>query len=167
MKLVIILLVVIGFVLGPIMMLRPNPAQKRRERWRAQARTCGIHFSMRKLPQQADETEAPDAIPVYFFAPKNPGQGDNWLLLRTNYQHDLHLLGWWAWQGEIRPDATELALLEDQLSALPTSVKAVGSGRQGASIYWTETGTEEDLARILEVLVKLRDAQANLAPAQG
>ncbi len=159
MKLIIILLVVIGFVLGPIMMLRPNPAQKRRERWRTIARARGVHFSMRKLPQQADETEAPDAIPVYFFAPKNPGLGDNWLLLRTNYQHDLHLLGWWGWQGEVRPGAAELAVLEAQLPRLPASVKALGSGRQGASIYWRETGTEEDLIQILNVLEKLRDAQ--------
>lgn len=159
MKLVIILLVVIGFILGPVMMLRPNPVQKRREQWRSMARARGIHFSMRKLPQQADETEAPEAIPVYFFAPKKAAQGDNWLLLRTNYPHDLNFLGWWAWQGENRPGATELAVLEQQLPEIPSTVKALSSGQQGASIYWTETGPEGDLLRILDVLEKLRDAQ--------
>jgi len=158
MRLVIILLVVIGFILGPMMMLRPNPAQKRRERWRAQARAQGVHFSMRKLPQQADETETPEAIPVYFVAPKNPAPGDNWLLLRTNYQHDVHLLGWWAWQGGARPGAAELAILEAELSKLPGSVKALGGGSQGTAVYWSETGTDEDLSQILGMLEKLRDA---------
>lgn len=159
MKFFIILVVIIGLILGPIMMLRPNPAQKRREHWRTLARARGAHFSMRKLPRQADEMEAPEPLPVYFYAPKNSGVGENWLLLRTNYQHEVHLFGWWAWQSEVRPSAAELAVLESQLPLLPASVKALGSGRQGASIYWTETGSELDLIKVLDALEKLRDAE--------
>jgi hypothetical protein len=159
MKLLIILLVVIGFILGPIMMLRPSPAQKRREQWRTRARAQGVHFSMRKLPQQADEAEAPDALPVYFYVPRSQGEGDNWLLIRTNYQHDLNLLGWWAWATSIRPSEAELECLHDLLPKLPQSVKALSSGGQGTSIYWGETGTEDDLVRVLGSLKKLNSLQ--------
>jgi hypothetical protein len=116
---------------------------------------------MRKLPQQADETEAPEAIPVYFFAPKNAAQGDDWLLLRTNYPHELNFLDWWAWRGDKRPEAAEIVILKEQLPSLPAGVKALGSGQQGTAIYWTETGSQEDLTRILDVLEKLRDGRGS------
>ncbi len=51
--LIIILVLIFGLILGPIMMLRPNPAQRRVEFLRSSARKKGIHFSLRKVPQQA------------------------------------------------------------------------------------------------------------------
>lgn len=151
----LIALVALSLVLGPVMMLRPNPAQKRKEQLRSLARAKGIHFSMRNLPRQADENSSPEAIPVYFFAPKKQQNAGNWLLMRTNYQHEIHLFGWWAWQGELRPTASEMAVLNQFLPLLPESVKAVSGGGQGVSVYWTEAGGEAVLHKIIPLLESL------------
>ena len=155
--LIILLIIAIALVLGPITMLRPNAAQKRLESLRIRARSKGVHFTMRNLPQQADASEPPPAIPVYFCAPKGLQVRDAWLLLRTNYSHEIHVAGYWQWHGEARPTQAELELLQGFLPKLPASVKAVGGG-QGAAVYWDETGGDVALDVILELLEKLTDA---------
>ncbi|RYZ88188.1 MAG: hypothetical protein EOO68_26780, partial [Moraxellaceae bacterium] len=68
-EVILLIIVVIGLIAGPVMMLRPNPTQKRKESFRLIARQKDIHFSMRKLPQQAADGEAPPPMAVYFFSP--------------------------------------------------------------------------------------------------
>ena len=46
----IILILAFAIVLGPISMLRPNPAQKRKEQLRLHASKQGVRFSIRRLP---------------------------------------------------------------------------------------------------------------------
>jgi hypothetical protein len=157
--LIIIIIVAVGLVLGPIMMMRPNPAQKKRESMRLLARAEGVHYSMRNLPQQADEREKPAPIAVYFLAPTEANSAtDNWMALRTRYEHDIHFLGWWAWRDGKRPSVAEEAILRDYLRGLPESVKAVSAGTEGISVYWEEKGGEPVLRQILDLLKSLRAA---------
>ena len=154
--LIIILIVAVGLVLGPIMMMRPSPAQKNREFMRLLARGEGVHYSVRNLPRQADELEKPEPVAVYFFPPTDAAPPHNWMLLRTRYQHDIHFLGWWAWRDENRPVNGEEAVLIEHLANLPESVKAVSAGTEGISVYWQETGGEPVLRQILNLLKALQ-----------
>jgi len=156
---IIILIVAVGLVLGPVMMMRPSPAQKNRESMRLVARAEGVHYSIRNLPQQADEQEKPAPIAVYFLPPAeaNPSL-DNWMLLRTRYQHDIHFLGWWAWRDGNRPLGVEETVLREHLGGLPGSVKAVSGGAEGLSVYWDETGGEPVLKQVLKLLKALQAA---------
>ena len=157
--LIIAAVVAVSLVIGPVMMLRPNPQQKRKESLRASARAKGLHFSIRNLPQQADQMEKPDAMPVYFFAPKKQGEAPNWMLLRTHYHHEMHFLGWWAWHGDLRATDAELAILQAKLAQLPAGVAAVSGGAQGVHVYWDEKGDAADLDNIMAFLAELNALQ--------
>src|SRR6188768_2123725 len=127
---IVLIIVVLILIIGPVMMLRPDPTQKNKEALRLQARAKGIHFSMRNLPQQATEQEKPAPVPVYFFAPVKPQFTNDWLLLRASYEHDIHFLGVWAWQNDIQATVAEQAILKQYLPQLPDSVRAVSAGSQ-------------------------------------
>ncbi len=159
--LVIVAIVVVALVVGPVMMMRPNPAQKHKENMRSLARARGVHFSIRNIPQQADEQEKPAAVPVYFFPPEKSQLSPSWMLVRTNYEHEINLLGWWAWRGDARATAAELAVLKAELKVLPESVRAVSSGNGGICVYWEEKGGEPVLQQILGLLESLRGAAAS------
>lgn len=159
--LVIVVIVAVALVLGPVMMMRPNPAQKNKENMRSLARARGVHFSMRNIPRQADEQEQPAAIPVYFFPPEKSQLLPSWMLVRTNYEHEINLLGWWAWRGESRATETELSVLSVELKGLPESVKAVSSGNGGICVYWEEKGGEPALQQVLGLLESLKKAAAS------
>jgi len=154
--LIIILIIAVALVLGPVMMLRPNPAQKNKEDLRTRARTRGVHFSMRNLPRQPDEQEQPAAIPVYFLPPTKTQTSTSWMLVRTNYQHDINFLGWWAWQGQPRAIGAEIDVLTAQLPVLPQSVRAVSAGGGGVCVYWEEKGGEPVLQQILQLIDSLK-----------
>lgn len=156
--LIVVLIVAIGLVLGPVMMLRPNPAQKRKENMRLRARAEGIHYSVRNLPQQADEQEKPAPIAVYFLPPAGAQSSGGWMLQRTRYQHDIHFLGWWAWHGENRASGAEQAVLREQLEALPQGVRAVSIGAEGIAVYWDEKGGDEVLQQVQRLLKSLQAA---------
>ena len=159
---IVLIVVVLILVIGPVMMLRPDPIQKNKETLRMQARAKGIHFSMRNLPQQNTEQEKPAPIPVYFFAPVKPQFSNDWLLLRASYEHDIHFLGVWAWQNDIQATVAEQAILKQYLPQLPDSVKAVSAGSQGICVYWNEKGGEEvlqDIIALMEALQSLHVTQ--------
>ncbi|RYY75654.1 MAG: hypothetical protein EOO52_09755 [Gammaproteobacteria bacterium] len=158
--LIIALIVAVALVLGPVMMMRPNPAQKRKELMRLAARAEGVQYSVRNLPRQADEAEKPDPIAVYFLPPTEAGSSQSWMLLRTRYQHDIHFLGWWAWRDGNRPTDAEENVLRGYLVNLPESVKAVSAGTEGIGVYWDETGGEPVLNEILQLLKSLKEASS-------
>ncbi len=154
--LVIALIVALGLIIGPVMMMRPNPAQKKLEAMRLLARTQGVQCSIRNLPQQADELEKPSPIAVYFLPPTDSTASTSWMLMRTRYQHDINFLGWWAWRNEVRPSDAAQAVLREQLEFLPESVRAVSAGAEGISVYWNEQGGEPVLKQILNLLKALQ-----------
>lgn len=156
--LIVILIVAFALVLGPIGMMRPNLKQKKKENMRLQARARGVHYSMRRVPRQPDEQEAPEAIPVYFLPPVKTQTAVGWMLVRANYQHELNFLGWWAWQGEARATPAELEVLQERLPALPASVRALSSGGEGVCVYWQEKDGDEVLEQLLQLLEALKIA---------
>lgn len=157
--LIIILILTFALVMGPISMLRPNPMQKNKERIRLLARSKGVHFAMRNIPRQADEQENPAALPVFFFPPPKTMIEAGWMLVRANYQHDIHFLGWWAWQGDVRAESAELAILKEQLPELPDTVRAVSLGREGICVYWNERGGDVVFQQVLELLEALKSVE--------
>lgn len=156
--LIIVLVIAFALVLGPIAMMRPNPRQKNKERIRLLARSKGVHYAVRNIPRQADEQENPAPVPVYFFPPPQPTVETSWMLVRANYQHDINLLGWWAWQGGGRASSAELAVLKVHLPALPESVRALSTGREGICVYWNEQGGDEAFQQVLDLLEALKAA---------
>lgn len=156
--LIIILIVTASLILGPLAMMRPDPVQKNKENLRMLARASGVHYSIRNLPRQADQQEAPEPSPVYFAPPSETQNTASWMLVRTGYEHEVNFLGWWAWQGEVRATDAELAVLKERLQDLPDSVRAISAGGKGVCVYWGEKGGEPVLQQILNLIGALKKA---------
>jgi hypothetical protein len=156
--LIVILIVTVSLILGPLAMMRPDPVQKQKENLRLMARQHGVHYSIRNLPKQADEQQAPDPSPVYFSPPNETQNSPSWMLVRTSYAHDVNFLQWWAWQGEARASSAELAVLNQHLPALPDSIRALSAGGKGVCVYWNEKGGEPTLKQILGLIDALKQA---------
>ena len=163
MWLIIIMVIAFSLVVGPIMMLRPDPLQQKKERMRMMAYEKGIRFSVKNLPQQVSEIEKQAPVSVYFFAPNKKCKDSDWLLLRTNYAHEMHFLNCWAWQSSERATPAEQAVLEHYLPLLPASVRAGSVGSLGVCVYWFERGGEQVLVQIIELLEALKDLQPDLS----
>lgn len=154
----IILVVAMAMVIGPISMLRPSPAQQRKEKLRLHASKQGLRFSMRRLPKLNTDIEEPAAAPVYYL----PSQSKNgvipeWILMRTDYAHEGNFYQEWDWHGSVRPAEPVVAILKEYLPKLPASVSAISEGNLGICVFWSEKEGEETLDLLIGMLNALRE----------
>lgn len=161
----IIVIVALAMVIGPITMLRPSPAQKRKEELRMHAASKGLRFSMRRLPAlktDMDQSAAP--VPAYYLPPQaKSATTTEWVLMRTSYAHEGNFYQEWDWQGGQRPDSAVSDLLKEYLPKLPLSVSAVTHENLGTCVFWSEKEGVETLDLLIEILKNL-DQATNLQP---
>lgn len=159
---VVILIVTIALIAGPIMMLRPNPAQKKREAWRMQAHQLGMRFMMRALPKQNTDIDSAPPMPVYYLPPqKNHEDARDWMLIRTAYEHEGNMYRDWDWQDAGRPNPQVQNLLKEHLPNLPSGVRAISEGVQGTCIYWDEKGKENLVPLFASILTSIQQGSAS------
>lgn len=159
--LIVFILLAIGMIMGPISMLRPKPAQRRKENLRLQAAQQGVRFGLRKAPRLKTDMEDPEPTPAYYMAPSPKLQTlPTWTLMRTGYEHEGNFYRDWDWNGEYRPDGSVTRVLRECLPRLPESVTLISQGEAGTCVLWSE---KEEL-ELLNVLIKLlKDLQASAA----
>lgn len=161
----IIVIVALAMVIGPITMLRPSPAQKRREELRMHAASQGLRFSMRRLPAlKTDMDKTAAAVPAYYLPPRAKlATTTDWILMRTSYAHEGNFYQEWNWQCDQRPGSAVTALLKEYLPKLPLSVSAVTHENLGTCVFWTEKEGVETLDLLIEMLKSL-DHATNPSP---
>ena len=153
----IILLVAIGLIVGPISMLRPKPAQRRKEALRTQAAKEGFRFGIRTPPKLKTAIDEPVALPVYYLAPTVKMQAmPTWMLIRTDYEHDGNFYRDWDWHGTQRPSSDVCNILRTYLPDLPASVAVISQGEGGTCVYWNEQEGPELLDVLLNMLKELQ-----------
>lgn len=152
----IILIVALAVVIGPIAMLRPNPAQQRKEQLRIYASKHGLRFSMRRLPALKTDMDQPALLPVYYLPPP-PETRDvqEWILMRTSYAHEGNFYLEWDWQTDVRPSDATCDLLKTYLPQLPASVPAISHGNLGICVFWREYEGVETLDLLIKMLNNL------------
>lgn len=156
----IILIVACAMVLGPISMLRPNPAQQRKEQMRLHASKKGLRFSMRRLPALKTDMDQPTAMPVYYLPPQPKAlETPEWILMRTKYAHEGNFYSEWDWQSAVRPIDSTCALLKTYLPQLPESVSAISHGGLGICVFWSEKEGMETLDLLIDMLKKLHQIE--------
>lgn len=156
----IILILAFAIVLGPISMLRPNPAQKRKEQLRLHASKQGVRFSIRRLPALKTDIEQSASTPVYYLPPPKTRDNQEWILMRTSYVHEGNFHQEWDWQNNARPNAATCELLKAYLPQLPISVSAISRGALGTCVFWTEKEGTETLDVLIDMLNKLDQASS-------
>ncbi len=148
----LIVLLAFSLIIGPIALMRPKPAQMRKEALRKFAASKGVRFTMRKLPKLRTDTDEPGLSPVYYLAPTPQILGSpTWVLMRTHYEHEGNFFKTWDWQGEHRPCEQICDVLRESLPRIPESVSVISQGSAGSCIFWNE---KEDL-ELLEMLIRL------------
>jgi len=155
----IILILAFAIVIGPISMLRPSPAQQRKEQLRLHASKQGVRFSMRRLPALKTDVDQPATMPVYYLPPPPKAREvPEWILMRTTYAHEGNFYQEWDWQTDIRPGDGTCSLLRTYIPQLPASVSAISGGNSGISVFWSEREGVEILDLLIEMLAKLHEA---------
>lgn len=155
----IIVIIAFAMVIGPISMLRPNPAQRRKEALRLHGSKLGLRFSMRQLPLLKTDMDQSPAMPVYYLPPKDKSRAvPEWILVRTSYEHEGNFYREWDWQSSVRPDANVCDLLKCYLPELPTSVPAISQGNLGTCVFWSEKEGVETLDLLIKMLNDIHQA---------
>lgn len=156
----IILILAIALVLGPISMLRPSPAQKRKEMLRLHATNHGVRFSMRRLPSLKTDLEQAATLPVYYLPPPPKMTATpEWILMRTTYVHEGNFHLEWDWQTDTRANEDTCNLLKNYLPTLPASVPAISAGALGICVFWQERESTEALDLLIQMLKRLHEAE--------
>lgn len=149
----IILIVAFAIIVGPISMLRPNPAQRRKEQLRSHASKAGVRFSMRQLPLLKTDMDQLPPMSVYYLPPKDKSCAiPEWILVRTSYEHEGNFYREWDWQSDVRPQADICNLLKRYLPQLPASIPAISQGNLGTCVFWSEKEGVETLDLIIKIL---------------
>ncbi len=159
---IIVVIAVVAMVLGPIMMLQPNAAQRGQEQLRRRAMELGLRVRIISLPRQNTDMDTPSAMPVYSLPDEAPSEEEirpEWLLMRTPYAHEAHFMGNWQWHANGRASPKEQVALGAILPQLPASVRAVEGNVQGHGFYWSESGGISRLETLLPLLQQLQAAR--------
>lgn len=160
----VLLVFIFAVILGPIAMLRPKPGQKRKEQLRLRASSQGVRFGMRRLPPRKTDMEASPVLPVYFLPPPPAILSmTDWVLMRTDYEHEGNFYKEWDWQGDARPGPEISEKLQLLLPELPLSISAIIQGKSGTCIFWRETEGEEVLEKVIDILRSLEKLAAETA----
>lgn len=155
----VILILAISLILGPIAMLKPKPAQKRKEALRQYAASKGLRFTLRKLPKLKTDIEEPGVGPVYYLAPTAQLQAlPTWVLVRTQYEHEGNFYRAWDWLNEHRPGQAVSGKLRNYLPQLPDSINVVAQGEAGTSVFWNEKEGSETIDLLAQMLAELQSA---------
>jgi hypothetical protein len=150
--LILIIIVTMALILGPAAMLMPKPEQRRREQLRLKAHGLGLRFTLRKLPHLKTDMELPHTMACYYLPPlEQKFSTQEWILIRTAYAHEGNFYREWDWVGDFRPAPAVLAFLQQQIPSLPDSIKALGCGPAGITVFWNEQEGEA----LLDLLVSL------------
>lgn len=153
---IIIIVLVAAMVIGPVAMMRPSPAQKRREAIRAYAFKQGLGVSVRRPPQIPTDLEQPSLLPAYTIKLKG---GESWSLRRAPFSHESHLAQYWHPVQGRASHATE-AFLASRLPELSPRVAAVTSATGELAVIWHESYDTDDVDRLRYFLMALADAES-------
>ncbi|MDO3386397.1 hypothetical protein QWI17_11160 [Gilvimarinus sp. SDUM040013] len=148
---VIILLLVVAMVVGPVAMLRPSPAQKKRDALRLRARQLGVAVHLRLPPSAATATEKASHMAAYCIHHKGVGC---WQLVRASFAHEIHLNEWWQFQAA-KPGQAVRNFLSQTIDELPRGVVAVTAQGQEVAVYWKEWGEAGNVDQLTGFLQKL------------
>lgn len=139
------LLFLVAVVLSPLAWLAPSRQQSAAMQARLQARRLGLsmQLSQQDWPYWL-ERSAPTSCAQYYRV-RSSASPAQWCFWQVSAG---------CWQNQWREPCADAGLLE-QLQGLPVDVYKVEAGLQLLSVYWGESGGQEDLQRINTFLLKL------------
>ncbi len=150
---VLLTIAAVALLVGPVAMMQPSPRQRRLEKLRLGARELGLNMRLEKLHAVKNINKSVEVLPHYILPARKQ---QPWQLLRSTYEHESHVAGWWEYLDEKRPAEDVLEKLAVMLEALPNTVKSVTCTTEGFGFFWTEQGDLDDLTQLFDLLKTLK-----------
>ncbi len=152
---------IVALVLGPVLWLKPSPAQARQTRLRLRARALGLEVRLCSLPQtrRSRVRKEPVRQGAVYRLPVHDRAAQvavSYLVVREAGAADF--------ESE-KPTAPPQALAQqlDRVAAIvPADVVGIELAPEGPAFYWSERGDEEVVTLLAAQLTLLRDTQAAL-----
>ena len=79
--------------------------------------------------------------------------------MRMPFAHEGHFYGDWDWLGTHRPTPETQAFLREQVPSLPNSIKALGYGAAGVTVFWNEKEGDALLEQLVQLLKGIQAAE--------
>lgn len=150
---VVIIVLVVLMLVGPVMMLRPSPLQKKQALLRGKAAEKGL---MVRSGQK--RTDGRFSISYTLPNPKADNEREPWCLMRQNFTHEGHFFEDWDWNTEPAIFKNE-SQLKQLLSSKAQDFNSVRVDRLGVTVDWNEklNGESEDAAveKVKQFLIQL------------
>lgn len=158
---IVILVFVVALALGPIMMMRPSPRQRQLARMRALAQKRGFVVRMAHNPMEGTDS---GVLAIYSIPwPQGGFISPPWLLLKKNYNHDIHFYQHWDWQGSNKAHELWQSELRQGLQRLPPAIVALECNTLGLGCFWSEKcGSKSETQMVDELYGVLSDIMSSV-----
>ena len=141
---ILIVLLAIAMALGPVLMMRPTPGQRRLAAIRNEAIKRGLHVRLNQaLAQHADY--------VLPFPQKPARTPQTWALRKAKFEHALNFAGDWEWEGQPLPDE-QLGALKELIAKAPPGLGGLGVNPAEVYASWDEKLHQASLTAALDEL---------------
>ena len=151
-------LLVIGlallFVLGPVLAMRPSPRQAQLARLRARAVAAGLRV---RVEAGRNGERVVDYVLPWRLDDLHRARGLRLVLRRGDD-------GCWE---DAQLQAAPAGTLRDACAAVPAGVSGLRSVEEGLAAQWNEKGRDDDVDRIRDALLGLREAVIARAAEEG
>ncbi|VUD66263.1 hypothetical protein TDB9533_03544 [Thalassocella blandensis] len=160
----IFIVLAVAMVVGPVMMIRPSPSQKKRAALRTQASQTGLVVKL----ASTDSSEAKGGVrAAYYSLPVSDPSKKKltlWSLKKMPYAHDIHFSQQWDWEGKDKAEPRHWNLLQQTLNELPDSITGLGVNAMGVFYLWDEKYEQGNEKAVLE---RLKASLTDLASKLG
>jgi len=166
----VVIVMILGFVVGPIMWVIPTKRDKRIAKLRNYAAQAGVRVRLvaRSSLPGISEAEGSPVNLVRYSINWDP-EGDDaetvlsckienspWRLQVGKIEHESHFSGQWEWAKDLVADQKWHIFLRETLNTLPRGVLVIENTPYDLAIFWQEKGSNSEVDRLVEILKTLR-----------
>lgn len=137
-------LLVVVFILGQLLMLRPNPREHALMLLRQAARRVGLEPRLVPVPDWLHYAPGPRLIACYILLVEGGRTGlPHWRIARAPSG---------VWETQIGPDRHLTELLTGPLVPWQERLYAIEAGANAVSVWWSEDASADELAALKTLL---------------
>lgn len=144
---IVVIVMAVSLAIAPIYWMRPSPRQNQLARLRSSALGLGLRPELREAPKPMRLAGFDEKLMRYhWYKPTEnwPRSGPCWLAIREN--------GCFDWGREVGLSEGPQDLLESLNAGAPEQLHGVEIGPAGLGFYWHESGDEQRLENIVDLL---------------
>lgn len=167
----VVMVLILGFVVGPIMWVLPSKRDKRIAKLRNYAAQEGVRVRLVARSSLPGISEAEgSSVNLVRYSINWDSESDDaetassskvvnlpWRLQVGRIEHEAHFSGNWEWAKDLIAGQKWHRSLREILTALPDDVHVIENTPYDLAIFWQEKGSNSEVDRLVEILKTLRN----------